>query len=242
MEYRSNYLVTVFHLVIYIFFNVAFYQVILKNVGTIQGWNYPQLVVLMGTFMLIDSVFMTFMVANFGEFDGYVRLGELDRLLTKPMDPQFLVSCQRALFDEMASFFIGLGVVAYGCFLLSFVPSLLQLLGYAFFLFCSFVLTYAFGLMVSSLVFIFEKIDSIHEVVISFVQFSKLPDVYRGPIKITFMLFVPVAFAAFVPTGIFFGKVDIFFLLYYLGITIGFLMLSRFMWKFLLKRYKSAGG
>lgn len=242
MEYRADFFIVLAHLIVYVFFNVAFYRVIFNNVNSIEGWSFSQMIVLVGTFMIIDSLFMTFMLANFGDFNSLIRLGELDHYLVKPVDVQFMATLKIAMLKELSSFVIGIFVVSYGLSAMHFYPTFWGLLIYAFLIGVSMIIIYSFGLILASLIFIFEKIEEVHEVIISFVQFAKIPDVYRGPIKIVFMLFAPVVFASFVPVGILFGKVPILFLVYYLAITVIFFTLSRLIWKLLLKGYKSPGG
>lgn len=242
VEYRGEFFVALLHLSIFTFFNVAFYRAIFANTKSIGGWSYPEIVVLIGTFMIMDALFHIFLLRNLANIDGLVRRGEFDSVLTKPMDSQFLVSVQFTNLLEVPGLILGLGVVTYGLEKLNYFPDSLHLLGYGVFLLASFVILYTMGIIFCSLAFYIEKIDGLHEILISFFMFAKLPDVYSGFIKIVFMMFMPIVFASYVPSGLLLNKVPLLFLIYYFLVSMAFIFISRKIWKFSLKYYKSAGG
>lgn len=242
MEFRADFFVTLIHLFVFGFMNIAFYRAILANVRTIAGWNYPQMIVLMGTFFLIDSLFFTFFLGNFARIDSLVRRAELDRVLTKPIDSQFVSTLQVVNYKEIPSFFMGVFVVCYGLAKLGFMPSALQIIAYILLCLTSLLIIYSLGVILSCISFYTEKSEDLHEVLISFLQFGKLPDVYRGFVKAVFMVAMPIVFASHVPAGIFFGKISPWFLVYYLLMALILFVFARKLWKISLKRYKSAGG
>jgi ABC-2 type transport system permease protein len=242
MEFRADFYITLLHLFIFIFFNVAFYRMVLSNAKSIAGWTYPEMIVLIGTFMILDSLFFTFFLGNFGNFDLLIRRAEMDRVLTKPVDAQFVSTLQHVDLKEAPSFFMGIAVVCYGLWKLQITPDLLTVISYAFFCLVSLSITYSIGLMLSCIGFYFEKAEDLHELLISFWQFAKFPDIYRGLIKGIFMVMMPVVFASYVPAGLFFGKVPTSFIAYYFVISIILFYISRKFWKISLRRYKSAGG
>lgn len=242
LEFRADFVISLTHLFLFTFFNVNFYRAIYGNVNSIGGWTYPEMVVLIGTFIIIDALFFTFFIINFGAFDNYVRRAELDRILTKPVDAQFMATLQRVQYREFSSFFMGVFVLVYGLVKSGHVTTVPEIVAYIIFCLASLSIMYSTSLLIGCLSFYFEKAEDLHEVIISFWQFAKLPDVYRGAVKVAFMLFMPMVFASFVPAGIFFGKVNPWFLVYYLAIAVIFFTLSRIFWKISLKRYKSAGG
>lgn len=242
MEFRADFYISIIHLVLFTFFNVAFYRAIYGNVNSIGGWTYPEMIVLIGTFVIIDALFFTFFINNFGQFDAYVRRAELDRILTKPVDAQFMATLQRVQYREFSSFFMGVAVLIYGLVKSGHATTLPEIAAYIVFCLASLSIMYSTSLLIGCFSFYFEKAEDLHEVIISFWQFAKLPDVYRGAAKAMFMLFMPMVFSSFVPAGIFFGKVSPWFLAYYLTIAVIFFILSRIFWKISLKCYKSAGG
>ena len=242
MEYRADFFITLVHLLIYTFFNVIFFKAVLSNAKSIAGWNYPQMIVLIGTFMILDSLFFTFFLGNFGNFDVLVRRAEMDRILTKPVDAQFVSTLQLIDFKEVPSFFIGALVVVFGFIKIGLMPNPILLIPYFFYLLVSMAVIYSVGVTLSCIAFYFEKAEDLHEIMISFWQFAKFPDIYKGVVKAMFMVMMPVVFASYVPSGIFFGKVPMCFLAYYFVFSIFLLFFSRKVFKISLRRYKSAGG
>lgn len=98
-------------------------QFVVAEFGDINGWNYGQLAFLYGLAVISHALSMIFFVQ--GWFMGYwVIEGEFDRLLTRPMSVVY-----QFFFTEINIFGItdlipGLMVFFYGCYKISFVCSL----------------------------------------------------------------------------------------------------------------------
>lgn len=242
MEYRVEFFISMLHVLLWSTLQVVFYRVIFANVDRIGSWDFPQMLVLVGTFMILDSILFTFIFRNLGNFDNLVRRGELDRVLVRPVDSQFMVSLYYLMPKESVNVFLGSFVVVYGLNAMHFVPGAAAILGYLIFLVCSVLVIYSLSFILSCLAFYFEKAEDLHELVISLWQFAKLPDVFTGPVKILFMSLAPIVFASYVPSGLLLGKVDSWFLVYYFLTSLFLFWFARVFWKLSLKKYKSAGG
>jgi len=243
MEYRADFFMVVFQAVLFIFFNLLFYKAVIGNAGGIGDWSYPNMVALFGTYVIIDGIFMTFIVLGANAIEKYVRTGMLDSVLVKPIDSQFMITVQRGLIiSESPSIIFGIGVLIYGLVQSHVVINLWNILGYIFFIFCSSLIFYSFALSFGCIVFFIDKAEELNEIIFSLKQFSKFPDIYTGMIKYVLMFVTPLVFASFVPAGIILNKINYWFVLYYLITTIVMLLFSRWLWKFGLSKYKSAGG
>ncbi len=242
LEYRMDFVVGFFQSLMFIAFNLLFYKVIIDEIGGIGDWGYWQMVLLFGTFVIVDGFFMGFIVSNINSLGKLVNTGALDLLLTKPIDIQFLISSRFLNYFELVSIAQGIIILAVAIPNLGIEIQFGAVLLYILMLACSVLLFYSTELILCSLVFFTERGDEIGEIIFSLKQFAKLPDVYKGATRYVFMFLVPIVFSSFVPAGVLTGHVSVDFLVYYLGITVFLLIFSRFFFKYCLSKYKSAGG
>lgn len=241
MEYRGEFIITLLHLIIFTSFQVFFYRLIFSNASSIGEWSYWEMIGLVGTFIIIDSLFFTFFLANMANFDNLIRRAELDSILVKPVNHQFYASFRKIMPKEITSLVFGFLMLVVAVFKAGNFD-LWQIFLYLLFFITSLLIVYASGFIFACIFFFIAKSEGLYEVFISLWQFAKLPDVYKGYTRIFFMLFLPIAFASYVPSGALFGKVPLYFLIYYLFFSFFLLYLSTKTWKLGLKYYKSTGG
>lgn len=243
MEYRVDLAIFSLQTLVFIFFNLLFYKVIISSIGSIGTWDYPDMVVLFGTYAIFDGIFMSFILYGVNSIESLVRTGRLDSILIRPLDSQFLVTVYRGVnFSQVPSIFFGIAVLYYGILLENGV-NLLYLPYYLLFLLLSSIIIYSMTLIIScAIFFIADRSGELNEIIFSLKTFAKFPDIYKGKVRFAFLMFVPVAFASYVPSGVLLGKVGVPFLIYYFVVSAVFLVGSRFIWKKGLIKYKSAGG
>ena len=61
----------------------------------IADWSEPQYFFFVGCFFALNGLIETLFLENCNEFAELVRTGDLDFLLLKPIDEQFLISCRK---------------------------------------------------------------------------------------------------------------------------------------------------
>ena len=62
---------------------------------SIAGWPEPQYLFFVGCFFALNGLIETLFLENCNEFAELVRTGDLDFLLLRPIDEQFLITCRR---------------------------------------------------------------------------------------------------------------------------------------------------
>ncbi len=95
LAFRGNFLVKVSVEVIWLGILLAFYRVVFARTSTIAGWNEPQYLFFVGCFFALNGLIEMLFLENCNEFAELVRTGDLDGLLLKPIDEQFLITCRR---------------------------------------------------------------------------------------------------------------------------------------------------
>ena len=95
LAFRGNFLVKVSVEVLWLAILVAFYRTVFARTNTIAGWNEPQYFFFVGCFFAMNGLIEMLFLDNCNEFAELVRTGDLDGLLLKPIDEQFLITCRR---------------------------------------------------------------------------------------------------------------------------------------------------
>jgi len=157
MEYRADFVMFFLQTATFVFFNLLFYKVILGNINSMGDWNYPDMVVLFGTYTIIDSIFMTFVLTNVSRIESYVRKGTLDSFLVKPLDSQFLISTQNVNLPQLPAIVFGVAIVCYGFRIGHYNIPTLNVLLYLLFILSSAVIIYAMTVVLNCVIFVIDK-------------------------------------------------------------------------------------
>jgi ABC-2 type transport system permease protein len=241
IQYRANIVVKIITDLFWYAGQMAVFEVLFLHTNQIAGWTLHDARLLLGSLFVSDAIYMIVFSESMERFSEKVTRGELDLLLVKPVNSQFLMSCQRM----STAYVINLG------FSLSFLLAI-NLLGSPDFSpwrllggFClvslSVLVTYSFRLFFAMMAVIFSRVEALNYVWYQFYRFGTRPDqIYPRALRYVFLTILPVGFIASVPARIFSGKGGIEFFI--AGIILPFAMLygvSR-IWTKVIKRYSSA--
>lgn len=113
MSFRGHFLLNVASEVGWVALLLIFVNVIFRNTAHVQGWSESQYLFLMGTHMLVTSLFETFFFGNCWRISQLVRTGNLDFVLVRPVNAQFLLSFQRVDYSALANVPVGIGLCVY---------------------------------------------------------------------------------------------------------------------------------
>ncbi len=91
---------------------IAFYKVVFARTSTVAGWNEPQYLFFVGCFFALNGLIEMLFLENCNEFAELVRTGDLDGLLLKPIDEQFLITCRRIDWGTAPNVLMGSAVMA----------------------------------------------------------------------------------------------------------------------------------
>jgi ABC-2 type transport system permease protein len=92
MQFRSNFIIRLFTEVLWLGMQFIYVEVLYGLTQSIGGWNVWQMVILLGTNHIINQLFEAFFFDNCTKLVDQIRLGDLDFVLVKPINSQFMVS------------------------------------------------------------------------------------------------------------------------------------------------------
>jgi len=113
MSFRANFLINAASELGWVVMVLIFLKIIFMNTAQVRGWTEHQYLFLAGTHMIITSIFEAVLFANCWRFSELVRSGDLDFVLLKPVNTQFLVSFERVNYSAFANLPVGIGLCVY---------------------------------------------------------------------------------------------------------------------------------
>lgn len=242
LEYRTNFFAMVVSGLLWISVPLIFFKAIYLNVENILGWQWAEMLILVGTYMIIDAIMMFLMIHNMGMLQNDIMDGRLDLLLIKPIDSQFYASFRTLNYTQILNVIPGMIVVIIGMNSMSNVLNSINLLGYFLYLFSGMIIYYCIWFMWTITAFWWPSIQNREGMFLSTIIMARFPDdIYQGIIGMIFKYMFPIALVASPAAKIVTGKLDIVLGILTFGISIVLLIITRFVWNRGLKAYNSSG-
>jgi ABC-2 type transport system permease protein len=113
MQYKVDFLIGVFSTIALQGANLSLIWVIFQNVQDLKGYSYEHILFIYGTATLAKAINHIFFDNLWRLPDDYVKQGQMDRLLTKPLNPLFYLLAERFQQDGIGNLLIGIAVVRF---------------------------------------------------------------------------------------------------------------------------------
>ena len=170
-----------------------------RQVESIGGWRFDQVLVLVGIVTTIEFVVEIWFYPSLSKITTYVQRGDFDALLIKPVGSQFLVTFRHLQVMEFTGLLIGLTVIGMGMYRVGSVTPMNILLLFVF-LMASIVIIYSLYLALSTLAFWFTRIEEVASMIWLHSTAGSFPVAAYPPwARLLFTFVLPVAFVTNVP-------------------------------------------
>jgi ABC-2 type transport system permease protein len=238
LAYRVNFFVQLFQSVLELATAIAGLAVIFSHTGTLGGWQYDEVLALVGIYILVGGIIGFVIQPGMEQLIASVRNGTLDFTLTKPEDAQLLVSIQEVEIWKLIDIMLGFAVVVTALIRLGEKMGAQQVMEFTVMLFAGTVIIYGFWLLLSTLSFWFVRVENILMIFQSMYEAGRWPvSLYPGWLRFALTFIVPVAFATTVPAEALTGRLN--------GLTMGIAIvsaivlsvISRLFWQMGLRHY-----
>jgi ABC-2 type transport system permease protein len=198
MEYRVSFIVQVIGMIINNSSFLFFWWVIYRNVNTISGYTFSDILILWGLASATYG-FNYILFGNVRDLTGIIINGGLDSYLLQPKDVVLNVCASRT---EVSAW----GDLLYGFILLTLSGrfSLGLLLLFTLFTIVGGMLFFATSLVINSLALYFGNIESTKRIFENFfITFATYPEgIFGKYMRMVFYTILPVGFIAYMPVGI----------------------------------------
>ncbi len=240
LEYRANFATRIMTDFFWYFAQITTFEVLYKHTDKIGDWNVQQMRVFLGMLFIADALYMMFLHENIESLSEKVRKGDLDLLLVKPINSQFMLSLQKTTTAYIGNIVMGLAWLFYSLHNLGDF-NYLRLLWLIVLIPCGLAVIYATKFAFATAAIIFTKADNILFMWWQFYRLGMRPDSMYFPwVKWILLTIVPVGMIASVPSRALLDPPNYFILLLPLFIAPFFVWASHRLWNFALRFYSSA--
>jgi ABC-2 type transport system permease protein len=248
MTFRSNLLITIVTRLFYFVAQVALFEIIYRQVNAIDDWTRPEYFAFLATGMLINSLVETFFMPNCANFSELIRTGNLDFVLLKPIDPQFLVSFEKMELAMLNQALLALGLLGYALVRIGGPIDPIRAAMYVLFVAVGVAFFYSLMLMLASTSVWFGRNTGLYDFWFYIIIFARYPrEIYGGSLagdalQFTFSFMIPILLVVTVPSRVLLAKVltPSWLTLVALAAAALGLVISRAVFRSSLRAYRSA--
>lgn len=251
MTLRGSFLITVFTRGFWFAAQLMLFEIIYGNVRSINGWSKYEFFVFMSTGMIINTLIEVFFMPNCANFSELIRTGNLDFVLLKPIDPQFLVSCGEKLdLGALSHLLLSGSLLYWGVSHLEASVTIGQVLAYFGLILVGVACFYSLMISLAALSVFFGRNQGLYDFWFYITIFARYPrDIYRNfwQGEIIYFLFsnvIPILLIVTVPSSVLAGKIlnPTYVWSILVGLTLLGLFASRRVFLWAIDNYRSAGG
>jgi ABC-2 type transport system permease protein len=245
MSFRANFLVKITVEVLWLFILLIFYRTIFLKTSTVATWTESQYLFFIGCYFAMEGLIETLFLENCTEFAELVRTGDLDFILLKPIDEQFLVSCRRVDWSTAANVLMGAGVMVMSLIQQEWTFNLPALLLFLALFVCGLAIAYSFLLLLMSTSVWLMRNQNLMEMWWLFTSLMRYPrEIFQGslgtPVGWFFTFVVPVLLVIYVPSKLMVGVFEPKFVGFMFVTALVLLFISRKVFRLALRKYRSA--
>ncbi len=240
LEYRFNIGARIVTDILWYTAQLSVFEVLFRHTTNLNGWNLPETRVFMGILFITDAIYMMLFSENLDRMGEKVRKGDLDLLLVKPINSQWMLSFQKISVAYIGNLIIAIGWLLYALsqigefqwvrliWLLLTIPIGLSLI-------------YSIRFMTSATALYFTRADAVTYIWYQVYRLGTRPHaIYPEVLRYAVLTLIPIAFLASVPAEILLDKSRPEILIWGLILSVLLIKASSLFWNRGLRSYSSA--
>lgn len=240
MEFRASFWMGILANLLTYGLTILFFEVIYLHTDSIGGWKRFEVLILVSVAQIMESLYRLLFAGGISEIPYHVWRGSLDGFLTEPVNTQFLLSCRRFMWEQIAGIIFPIFVIVYSTQEIQVSLNSLQATGFLFLLLCALIIRYALAFILMTTSFWATKSEALYSLYEEIFTLSKYPaSIYRGITKIFFTFVIPVIVVGNFPTTVLIRSFKLDYLLIAAIISSVLLYISHKFWQFGVKHYTS---
>jgi ABC-2 type transport system permease protein len=187
--------------------NLLTITVIYGHTQEIAGWNKYEMILLVGTSMLIQRLLMGFFWSSIFEMGRNIRNGNFDYVLAQPGNVLFMASTRKLDPDSLLNTIVAASVVIYAARELGLRPGAGDVLLYLAMIFAGLVIHYSILILSMSLSFWLRNSQGLEGGYFTLTEFSRLPrQAFKGVVSLLFVWLLPVVVVSNAPARTIVGR------------------------------------
>ena len=245
LSFRGNFLVKVSVEVIWLGIMLAFYQTIFARTKTLASWSQDEFLFFVGCYFALNGLIEMLFLENCNDFAELVRTGDLDFLLLRPIDEQFLITCRKVDWATAPNVLMGFVVMGISLSKLHWQFDPVRVLTFLTTFACGTAIAYSFMLVLTAFSVWLVRNQSLMEMWWLFSSLARYPkEIFMGsraePLGFLFTFILPILLVANVPSNAMVRSLDPPMVAFTLVATAALLWGSRKFFQHALRSYRSA--
>ncbi|MEI6860759.1 MAG: ABC-2 family transporter protein [Verrucomicrobiota bacterium] len=221
--------------------NVLTISIIYQHTGSVAGWSKYQMLLLVGTSLLIQRLLMGFFWSSVFEMGRNVRSGHFDFFLAQPGNVMFMATTRKIDPDSFINSLLALAVVIYSVRQLGLHPDAAQIGLYGLMVLCGVVIHYSILIISVSAVFWLTSAQGVEGGYFTLTEFSRLPKQAFGAVtKVLLVWALPAVVVSNAPANLLLHGFDRGWALWLVAVAAGWFAVAVFVFHRGLRRYTSA--
>jgi ABC-2 type transport system permease protein len=242
MMYRFDFILWALVELFWMFVNVLLISVIYRHTQSIAGWGKYDLLLLVGTSMLIQRLLMGFFWSSVFELGRNVRSGNYDFYLAQPGNLMFMTTTRKLDPDSLVNSLIAIAIVVYSAHQLHLHPSLADVALYVLMVLCGVVIHYSMLVLTVALSFWITNAQGIESSYFTLTEFSRIPrEAFKSIVgNVLFVWALPVVVVSNAPARTLLHGFDPVWALWLCIVAVLWFAAAVFVFHRGLRRYSSA--
>lgn len=242
MEYRVNFLFSILAECGWICSHLLYLMVLYNSDVSIGNIEKESLYLFVGTYLVITGIYMSMFFTNFSNIPEYLRTGQFDLFITKPLSLQFIVTLRYVEFGyPIADFVAGIALIFIGWQKMGIAISFVNIAGFMMFMLLGIIWVYVLQLLPAILSFWTVKATGVYSISYAIHDMNKMPQAVYGKFVQRIGTFIyPIFPMANYGTLFVTGKLSTYELIWGIIGPIVFFAMTKFIWGIAVKKYVSA--
>jgi ABC-2 type transport system permease protein len=241
LQYRANFVASFASTLFYLLTALLTLSLFFRHASSLGGWDFWEVVVLLGVFNALSGLVEAILRPGIGDLAAQVRSGNLDLVLSRPVDAQAFVTFRHIDIWRLADIILGLGVSTYALLHLGRFPSGMQIVAFVVTFVAAALVVYAIWVTLMSLAFWFVSVENIATLFDAVFEGARYPvSAYPAALRFVFFYLLPVAWTTTIPASALTGRLSAPTAVLAAGVGGAALVLSRLLWRAAIRHYTGA--
>jgi ABC-2 type transport system permease protein len=241
LAYRADTVVNILLNLMWLGWELLSLSIIFSNTDTIGGWDFGELIALLGVFRLVHTLMIALIWPNTEKFNQSIRDGSMDYTLLQPINSMFLVTFSRITVWRAWDLVLATILIVVGINLSGDTTTPLNILTFILLAISGGIVIYSLWIVLIALTFWFTKFDNNVTILQALLDAGRYPvTVYPAWLRILVTFIIPIAIATTIPLQALRGDLSLGRALMFILIGILSFLIASQVWKAGLKRYSGA--
>lgn len=241
LAYRADTVVNILLNLMWLGWELLSLGIIFNNTETIGGWDFGELIGLLGVFRLVHTLMIALIWPNTEKFNQSIRDGSMDYTLLQPINSMFLVTFSRITVWRAWDLILAAILIVVGVNMSGDTTTIVDILTFILLTVSGAIVIYSLWIVLIALTFWFTKFDNNVTILQALLDAGRYPvTVYPVWLRILVTFVIPIAVATTIPLQGLRGDLTPIRVLMFVSIgAVSFLIASQ-VWKRGLKQYSGA--